>query len=203
MSKKLLGWVIVIAVIAILGIWMKNGYNAMVVAQENVENAWGQVQTSYQHRADLVPQLVGVVQGVAEQEQAVIVGAMEARAKATSVNIDPSNMTEEQLKNFQQVQGDLSQAMNRLMVAVERYPEIKSNANFSQLQSQLEGIANRITVARKAFNDEAKVYNTLIRKFPNNLVAMMFSFERKPYFEAEAGAEKAPEVKFDFNKKAN
>lgn len=192
-----------IAVIAILGIWMKNGYNAMVVAQENVENAWGQVQTSYQHRADLVPQLVGVVQGVAEQEQAVIVGAMEARAKATSVNIDPSNMTEEQLKNFQQVQGDLSQAMNRLMVAVERYPEIKSNANFSQLQSQLEGIANRITVARKAFNDEAKVYNTLIRKFPNNLVAMMFSFERKPYFEAEAGAEKAPEVKFDFNKKAN
>ncbi|MBR1785774.1 MAG: LemA family protein [Paludibacteraceae bacterium] len=203
MSKKLLGWVIVIAVIAILGIWMKNGYNAMVVAQENVENAWGQVQTSYQHRADLVPQLVGVVQGVAEQEQAVIVGAMEARAKATSVNIDPSNMTEEQLKNFQQVQGDLSQAMNRLMAAVERYPEIKSNANFSQLQSQLEGIANRITVARKAFNDEAKVYNTLIRKFPNNLVAMMFSFERKPYFEAEAGAEKAPEVKFDFNKKAN
>ena len=203
MSKKLLGWVIVIAVIEILGIWMKNGYNAMVVAQENVENAWGQVQTSYQHRADLVPQLVGVVQGVAEQEQAVIVGAMEARAKATSVNIDPSNMTEEQLKNFQQVQGDLSQAMNRLMVAVERYPEIKSNANFSQLQSQLEGIANRITVARKAFNDEAKVYNTLIRKFPNNLVAMMFSFERKPYFEAEAGAEKAPEVKFDFNKKAN
>ncbi len=203
MSKKLLTWVIVIAVIAILGIWMKNGYNGMVVAQENVENAWGQVQASYQHRADLVPQLVGVVQGVAEQEQSVIIGAMEARAKATSVTIDPSNMTEEQLKNFQQVQGDLSQAMNRLMVAVERYPEIKSNANFSQLQSQLEGVANRITVARKAFNDEAKVYNTLIRKFPNNLVAMMFSFERKPYFEAESGAEKAPEVKFDFNKKAN
>ena len=200
MTKKILTWVVVIAVLAILGIWMKNGYNSMVDAEENVESAWGQVQVSYQHRADLVPELVGVVQGVADQEQAVIIGAMEARAKATSVNIDPSNMTEEQLKNFQQVQGDLSQAMNRLMVAVEKYPEIKTNENFSKLQSQLEGIANRITVARKAFNEQATVYNKLIRKFPNTLVAMMFGFEKKPYFEAEAGAEKAPSVQFNFNR---
>ena len=197
MKKNTLTWIIVIAALALLGVWMINGYNAMVVEQENVENAWGQVEASYQHRMDLTDQLVQTVQGAVKGERGTFTAVMEARAKATQITIDPSNMTEEQLLAYQNAQGELSQALGRLLAVSEAYPELKTNQNFLNLQTQLEGIANRITVARKTFNDCAQVYNTLIRRFPNNIVASLFGFKKRPYFEAEEGAEKAPAVKFD------
>jgi len=194
MSKKAT-WIVVIAAIAAVLFWAFGKYNAMVIAEENVENAWGQVENQYQRRADLIPNLVSVVKQFAKQEIAVYERTMEARAKATQITIDPSKATPEQLAAFQAAQGELSQALGRLMAVAESYPEIKSNENFLQLQSQLEGTENRITVARNAFNEAAKEFNITIRKFPNNIVAGMFGFEKKPYFEAEEGANKAPDVR--------
>lgn len=199
MKKNTLTWIIVIGAIALLGLWMMKGYNAMVVEQENVENAWGQVEASYQHRMDLIPSLAKSVEAAVKGEMKEYTSVMEARAKATQVVIDPSNMTEEQLRNFQQTQGELTQALNRLMVVAEAYPELKASEQFNGLRAQLEGVANRITVARKTFNDCAQVYNTLIRRFPNNIVAGIFGFTKRPYFEAEEGAEKAPELNFNFD----
>lgn len=194
MTKKTT-WIVVIAAIAVVLFWMFGKYNAMVTAEENVENAWGQVENQYQRRADLIPNLVGVVKQFAKHETEVYEKTMEARARATQMTIDPRNATPEQLAAFQQAQGELSQALGRLMAVAESYPEIKSNENFLQLQSQLEGTENRITVARNTFNDEAKAYNILIRKFPANIVASVFGFSKKPYFEAEEGANKAPDVR--------
>ena len=197
MSKKTT-WIVVIAAIAAILFWAFGKYNAMVTGEENVETAWGQVENQYQRRADLIPNLVSVVKQFAKHETEVYEKTMEARAKATQITINPADATPEQLVAFQQAQGELSQALGRLMAVAESYPEIKSNENFLQLQSQLEGTENRITVARNAYNEAAKEFNILIRKFPNNIVASMFNFNKKPYFEAEEGANKAPDVRSMF-----
>lgn len=189
--------IIIVAAIAAVVFWCMGKYNAMVTAEENVETAWGQVENQYQRRIDLIPNLVATVKGYADKEQAILVGVTEARAKATQMTIDPSKATPEQLAAFQNAQGDLSQALGRLLALQEKYPELKSNEGFLNLQTQLEGTENRITVARNAFNEAAKEFNVLIRKFPNNIIANMFGFEKKPYFEAEEGADKAPKVSFD------
>ena len=196
MKKSTLIWIIVIAVLGMIVVWGIGRYNAFVTMQENVENAWGQVENQYQRRADLVPNLVATVKGYAAHEQATLVGVMEARAKATQMNIDPTNATADQLAQYQAAQGELSQALGRLMAVAENYPDLKANENFRQLADQLEGTENRIAYARNLFNDCAKEFNAAIRRFPGNIVAGICGFERKPYFEAEAGAEKAPTVEF-------
>ncbi len=201
--KKTLVWVALLAAVAMCAIWMVGGYNKMVTAEENVENAWGQVQAQYQRRMDLIPSIVSSVQGLADAERLTFTEVMEARSKATAVTIDPSNMTEEQLANFQRVQGELQSSLSRLLVTIEKYPELNTHKEVHALIVELEGTANRITVARNNFNDVAKEFNTLVRRFPNNIVAGIFGFEKKPYFQADQGAEKAPEVKFDFGKKEN
>lgn len=196
MKKGTLISIIVIAVLGMIAVWMISRYNAFVTMQENVENAWGQVENQYQRRADLVPNLVSTVKGYAAHEQATLVGVMEARAKATQMTIDPTNATAEQLAQYQAAQGELSQALGRLMAVAENYPNLKASENFRQLADQLEGTENRIAYARNLFNDCAKEFNAAIRRFPGNIVAAIFGFERKPYFEAEQGAEKAPTVEF-------
>lgn len=196
MKKSILWIIIVVAVIAIIGTWLAGGYNAMVTEQENVETSWAQVENQYQRRLDLIPNLVATVKGYATHEAQTLENVIAARAKATQITIDPTNMTAEQLQTYQAAQGELSQALGRLLAVSEAYPDLKANENFRDLQTQLEGTENRITVARNTFNETAKTYNTLIRKFPNNIVAGMFGFEKKPYFEAETGAEHAPKVEF-------
>lgn len=156
------------------------------------------LKNAYQRRSDLIPNLVNTVEGSADFERGTLTDVIEARAKATSVNVDAGNLDPQQIQQFQQAQGGLSSALSRLLVSVERYPDIKSNQNFLQLQSQLEGTENRISVARNRYNEAVRQYNTYIRKFPNNIFAGMFGFERKPAFEAEEGAENAPDVEFDF-----
>jgi len=168
----------------------------MVNEDENVNREWSQVENQYQRRLDLIPNLVNVVKGYASHEKETLEGVIEARAKATQTTIDPSNMTEEQLANFQKAQDGLSGALNRLMVVVEKYPELKANENFLQLQAQLEGTENRITVARKSYNDAATIYNKLVRRFPNNMLAGIFGFSVRPQFKAQEGAESAPAVQF-------
>lgn len=172
------------------------GYNGMVNEDENVNLQWSEVENQYQRRLDLIPNLVNVVKGYASHEKETLEGVIEARAKATQTTIDPSNMTEEQLANFQKAQDGLSGALNRLMVVVEKYPELKANENFLQLQAQLEGTENRITVARKSYNDAATIYNKLVRRFPNNMLAGIFGFSVRPQFKAQEGAESAPTVQF-------
>ncbi len=199
MKKSTLTTIIVVAVIALLGIWMMNGYNAMVVEQENVETAWGQVQAQYQRRNDLIPGIAKVVKGDANREIATLQAVFEARSKATAVTVDPANMTEEQLANFQSAQSDIASAFSRLLVSVEAYPDLKANQSFQKLIDEWTGTENRIAVARINFNEQAQKYNTLIRKFPNNIVASFFKFNAKPYFKSEEGAENAPEIPdFDF-----
>lgn len=166
----------------------------MVSKDENVSAQWANVETQYQRRLDLIPNLVNTVKGFAEQEKDVLVGVTKARAKASSINIDPSNAGD--LQKFQQAQGQLNSALSRLLVTVERYPDIKSNQNFLELQAQLEGTENRISVERKRFNEAVRDYNTYIRSFPNNLYAGLFDFEKRPMFEADEGAESAPKVEF-------
>jgi len=172
------------------------GYNSMVQLDEPVTSQWGQVENVYQRRADLIPNLVASVKGAANFEQETLTQVIEARAKATSVQVDPTKLTPESIQQFQQTQGQLSSALSRLMVVVEKYPELKANQNFLELQSQLEGSENRITVERMKFNEVTQQYNTKIRTFPNNITAGMFGFEKKGYFQAEAGANKAPKVEF-------
>ena len=196
MNKSVLTTIVVIAVLGIIVVWMMGRYNAMVTMQENVENAWGQVENQYQRRIDLIPNLVSTVKGYAKHEQETYTSVMEARAKATQITIDPTNATPEQLAAYQNAQGELSQALGRLLAVAENYPELKADKHFSQLIDQLEGTENRITFARNTFNDTAKEYNTYIRKFPSNIIAGMFGFERKPYFQSEEGANKAPKVEF-------
>ena len=171
-------------------------YNTMIEKQEAVTAQWSQVENVYQRRADLIPNLVSTVKGYADFEQETLTGVIEARAKATSVNIDPSNLDANSIQKFQAAQDGLSSALSKLMVVVERYPDLKANQNFLELQSQLEGTENRIAVERKKFNEAARDYNTYVRKFPNNLIAGMFDFEKMDYFEADQGADKAPKVEF-------
>ncbi len=172
------------------------GYNSMVTLDEQVQSQWAQVQNVYQRRADLVPNLVNTVKGAANFEQETLTKVIEARAKATSVTVDASKLSPENIQKFQAAQGELSQSLSRLLVSVERYPELKANQNFLELQSQLEGSENRITVERQKFNEVTQEYNAKIRTFPNNLTANVFGFEKKGYFQAEAGTEKAPKVQF-------
>lgn len=171
-------------------------YNTMIEKQEAVTAQWAQVENVYQRRADLIPNLVATVKGYADFEQETLTAVIEARAKATGITVDPTNLDASSIQQFQAAQDGLSSALSRLMVVVERYPDLKANQNFLELQAQLEGTENRISVERKKFNDTARDYNTYIRKFPNNLIAGMFDFEKKEYFEADAGAEKAPKVEF-------
>ena len=171
-------------------------YNSMVQMDENVKAKWGAVQAQYQRRSDLIPNLVNTVKGAANFEKSTLTDVINARAKATSVQVDPAKLTPESIKAFQAAQGQLSSALGRLMVVTENYPNLKTNENFLGLQAQLEGTENRITVARKDFNDAVQEYNTKIRSFPANITAKMFSFTEKGYFEAETGADKSPKVQF-------
>lgn len=171
-------------------------YNQMVSLDEGVSAQWSQVENAYQRRADLIPNLVSTVKGYAQHEQSTLTGVIEARAKATSVNIDASKLTADNLAQFQAAQDGLSQALSKLMVSVERYPELKANQNFLDLQAQLEGTENRISVERRKFNETAQNYNTTIRKFPKNITAMLFGFEKRDYFKAQQGADTAPKVEF-------
>jgi LemA protein len=172
------------------------GYNKMVEMDEQVTSQWAQVENVYQRRADLIPNLVNTVKGYAAHERETLEGVIEARSKATSVNIDPKNLTPESIQQFNQAQDGLSSALSRLMVVVESYPDLKANQNFMDLQAQLEGTENRITVERQKFNQTTQTYNAYIRKFPQVIYAGWFGFEKKTYFEAQQGAEKAPEVQF-------
>jgi len=172
------------------------GYNTLVNLEENVNGKWAQVENAYQRRADLIPNLVNTVKGAADFEQETLTQVIEARAKATSVTVDPSNLTPEAIAEFQQSQDALSQSLGRLLVSVERYPELKANQNFLELQAQLEGTENRISTERRAFNEATQGYNAAVRRFPNNIMAGIFGFKQKGYFTAEAGAEQAPEVQF-------
>ena len=197
MKKKSLVTIIIIAVVVlVIYLWFKSGYNAMVEKQETVQAQWAQVENVYQRRADLIPNLVATVKGYAQHEQGTLTAVIEARSKATGITIDPSNITPEQLAQFQEAQDQLSGALSRLLVSIERYPELKANENFMALQAQLEGTENRITVERQKFNETAKDYNQYIRKFPRNIIASMFDFEKVGYFKAQAGAETAPKVEF-------
>lgn len=191
---------IVLAVIAVFLLLayssVKSSYNNMVTMQEGVTAQWSQVENVYQRRSDLIPNLVNTVKGYADFEKATLTQVIEARAKATAVNINPEKLDAQSLQTFQNAQSGLSSALSRLMVVVEKYPDLKANQGFLDLQAQLEGTENRITVERKKFNETAQTYNTFIRTFPKNIFAGIFGFEKKAYFEAEKGAEKAPQVKF-------
>lgn len=190
-------WIIVIVVI--VGLLVMSGvrsYNSMVTKSEKVGEQWSNVENSYQRRADLIPNLVNTVKGYADFESKTLIAVIEARSKATSVQIDPKNLTDANMKQFQEAQAGLGSALSRLMVVVEQYPNLKANQNFLDLQAQLEGTENRIATERRKFNEMARDYNTFIRMFPKNIYAGLFKFEKKPYFEAIEGAEKAPEVKF-------
>lgn len=194
--KKNKGLIITIVVIALVAIWSISSYNGLVSMDENVSNSWANVETQYQRRSDLIPNLVNTVKGYAKHESQTLEAVMAARSQATQVKIDPSNCTPQQLAAYQKAQGDVTTALGKLLAITENYPDLKANQNFLELQSQLEGTENRINVARKDFNDTAKKYNTSLRRFPRNIIASMFGFEKRNYFEAEAGAEKAPKVEF-------
>ena len=188
--------IIVLIVAAIVVVWGITGYNGLVSMDEGVQTKWADVETQYQRRADLIPNLVNTVKGYAAHESETLQAVVEARAKATSVNIDPTNMSAEQIANFQKAQDGVSSALSRLLVTVEKYPDLKANENFRELQAQLEGTENRISVARRDYNEAARKYNTTLRSFPKNILAGMFGFEKKSYFEAQEGSEQAPTVQF-------
>ena len=188
--------IIIIAVAVIAVIWGISSYNGLVSMDEGVQTKWADVETQYQRRADLIPNLVNTVKGYAAHESETLQAVVDARAKATSVNIDPSNMSAEQIANFQKAQDGVSSALSRLLVTVEKYPDLKANENFKELQAQLEGTENRISVARRDYNESARKYNTTLRSFPKNILAGIFGFEKKAYFEAQEGSEQAPTVQF-------
>lgn len=193
----LIGVFVVLGLIVLIGFLTSiSTYNKMVQYDENVTNAWSQVENQYQRRADLIPNLVNTVKGYADFEKETLTGVIEARAKATSVNISAENLNEQTMAQFQQAQDGLSSALARLMVVVEKYPDLKANQNFLELQAQLEGTENRISNERMKFNETTKTYNVYIRRFPANFFANIYGFDQKPYFKAVEGSEKAPEVKF-------
>jgi LemA protein len=187
---------ILLAVIAALALWIWSSYNGLVPKDENVKEKWAKVQNQYQRRMDLIPNLVNTVKGAADFEKSTLTAVIEARAKATQMKVDANNLTPEKLKEFQAAQGQLSQAMGRLMVVAENYPTLKANQNFLDLQTQLEGTENRISAARNDYNESVKDFNVSVRKFPINLFAGMFHMSMKPTFEADAAAQKAPSVQF-------
>ncbi|WP_400080675.1 LemA family protein [Winogradskyella sp. R77965] len=191
-------WIIPIVIIVLLVIWGMNVNNNVVNLEETVTESWANVESSYQRRSDLIGNLVKTVQGAADFEKSTLTEVIEARAKATSTTIDASNLTAENMAQFQQAQSGLSGALSKLLVSVERYPELKANQNFIELQSQLEGTENRINVARDRFNENVKIYNSNIRQFPRNLILGILGFDTKAYYQADAGSENAPDVNFDF-----
>ena len=200
MGKTLKTILIIVGIVLVLGaMLLVKPYNKMVQKDEECSKAWANVENAYQRRLDLIPNLVKTVQGAADYEKGTLTEVIEARAKATSVQVDPNNLTEESIAKFQAAQDQLSSALSRLMVVVERYPELKANQNFLELQAQLEGTENRIAVERGKFNETVNDYNSYIRKFPNNIIAGMFNFDKKGYFKATEGADKAPDVEFNFN----
>ena len=191
--------IILISVVAILVLAFFSGistYNKLVTERANVNSQWGNVESQYQRRADLIPNLVSTVKGYATHESSTLEGVMAARAKATQITIDPKNLTPEKLQEYQAAQGQVGAALGRLMMITENYPNLKANENFLELQAQLEGTENRISVERTRYNDVAKSYEVTIQSFPAVIFARLFGFEKKPYFEAEKAAEKAPSVKF-------
>jgi LemA protein len=196
MKKSLIVLLVVVFFIVILIGSMIGSYNKMVKMDEGVSASWSQVENVYQRRLDLIPNLVNTVKGYASHERETLEAVINARAKATQVTVDPSKLDAAAIQNFQETQSGLSSALGRLMVVMEQYPDLKANQNFRDLQAQLEGTENRIAVERGRFNDTAKAFNSYIRTFPKNIIAAMFNFEKKAYFEAEKGAEKAPVVDF-------
>lgn len=188
--------IIIIVVVAVVAVWAVTGYNGLVKADEAVSNAWSNVENQYQRRADLIPNLVNTVKGYASHEKETLDAVISARTRATQVTVDADNLTPEKLLEYQKAQGEVGAALGRLLAITEAYPDLKANQNFLELQAQLEGTENRISVERRNFNDVAKSYNTSIRTFPRNLLAGMFGFDKRPYFEAQEGAEQAPVVQF-------
>ena len=188
--------IILMAVVAIFSLTSCSTYNGMVTKEEAVKSAWSNVETQYQRRADLIPNLVSTVKGYASHEESTLTAVVDARSKATSVNISMDELTPEKLAEYQKAQSAVTSALGRLIAVSENYPELKANQNFLELQAQLEGTENRITVARKGFNDATNDYNVTVRKFPANIIAMIFDFDQKPYFEADESASQAPKVEF-------
>ncbi len=188
--------IIFMAIVALFSMTSCSTYNNMITKEEGVKSAWSNIETQYQRRADLIPNLVSTVKGYAEHEQNTLNAVVEARAKATSVNVSLEEITPENIAKFQEAQSAVTSALGRLIAVSENYPELKANQNFLELQAQLEGTENRITVARKEFNDATQAYNIVVRRFPANIIAMMFDFEQKPYYEADATASEAPKVEF-------
>lgn len=198
-NKMKKSWIIIIVIVVFVfltGSWFVGKYNSMVIGNEVVNEKWAQVENVYQRRADLIPNLVATVKGYASHEQETLQGVVEARAKATSTTIDAGNMNAAALQKFQSAQNGLSSALSRLMVVVEKYPDLKANKNFLELQAQLEGTENRIAVERKRFNEAARDYNLTIKMFPNSMLAGMYGFESRAYFEAEEASKTAPKVEF-------
>lgn len=196
MKKGYIVLIVIAAIILIIFLWFRGSYNGMVKMNEQVAAQWSNVENQYQRRLDLIPNLVNTVKGYASHEQKTLTDVVEARAKATQPRISFDNLDETTLRRINQTQGELSSALSRLLAISESYPDLKANQNFLELQAQLEGTENRIAVERRKFNDMVRQYNAYIRQFPKNLVAGMFGFTPKPYFEATAGAENAPKVEF-------
>ena len=196
MKKSRVTLLVVIGILVVLVGWVIGAYNGLVSLDEETNGKWAQVESAYQRRADLIPNLVNTVKGYADFEKETLTGVIEARSKATGITVDANNLTPEAIANFQSAQGELSGALSRLLVTVERYPDLKANQNFLGLQSQLEGTENRIKIERDRFNTSIKNFNSTIRKFPKTIIASSFGFEKKGYFEADQGTENAPEVSF-------
>lgn len=194
MKKK--STIITIAIVAVVAIWAVSAYNGLVNLDEGVANKWGDVETQYQRRADLIPNLVNTVKGYAAHEQETLESVIAARSNATQIKVDPENLTPEKLAEYQEAQGQVTSALGKLLAITENYPDLKANQNFLELQAQLEGTENRINVARMNFNEATKKYNTAIRRFPKNILAGIFGFEKRSYFESQDGAETAPQVQF-------
>lgn len=188
--------IITLVVVGLLLIWGVTGYNGLVTLDEQVQTQWANVETQYQRRGDLIPNLVNTVKGYASHEKQTLEDVISARSKATQITVNPSDLSAEKIAEYQKAQGDVSAALGKLLAISESYPDLKANQNFLELQAQLEGTENRISVARRDFNERAKSYNTQIRRFPKNILAGIFGFDKVSYFEAEAGAEKAPTVEF-------
>lgn len=196
MKKSTVTLLVVVGILVVLVGWIVGAYNGLVTLDEETNGKWAQVESAYQRRADLIPNLVNTVKGYADFEKETLTGVIEARSKATGITIDANNLTPEAIANFQAAQGQLSGALSRLLVTVERYPDLKANQNFLGLQSQLEGTENRIKIERDRFNTSIKNFNSTIRKFPKTIIASSFGFEKKGYFEADQGTENVLEVSF-------
>jgi len=196
MKKSTVTLLVVVGILVVLVGWIVGAYNGLVTLDEETNDKWAKVESAYQRRGDLIPNLVNTVKGYADFEKETLTGVIEARSKATGITVDANNLTPEAIANFQAAQGQLSGALSRLLVTVERYPDLKANQNFLGLQSQLEGTENRIKIERDRFNKSIKNFNSTIRKFPKTIIASSFGFEKKGYFEADQGTENAPEVSF-------